>query len=315
VPEEHEALFRAARALIEEGKTDEDVIIPTLAFAAQSQNSPLLRHIRDRFAELEPGGQAWRELNFQFWYSLATLEGSLATLEVLLFKHDTLFLRAASLSVLVYKPNFVESITINVSARPADPLRPADPQRVETVYERALQENGVPQNPYELGLDEIWRKGWLRIMVRPMDPQIYDPTAHIIRGAWLKQRGFPPAGRVRAHYESAFRYASEAGFADPLDKKPGSGINTDNPLRAYTAWYVAGWDANSEQPPISKEGKELVDGYFDALSPPGARPVRSNLRKRMKELAPRITDVDAALRSEKSRRALARAFGYDDIAT
>jgi hypothetical protein len=72
-PEEHEELFRAASNLIAKNVTDEDVIIPTLVFAAHSQTRPLLRHIRDRFAEVEEGSEVWRDLENQFINSFDTL--------------------------------------------------------------------------------------------------------------------------------------------------------------------------------------------------------------------------------------------------
>jgi hypothetical protein len=68
---EHEELFRAVRTLWTEGVVEEDVIIPTLVFAAQSQEKPILKHLRDRFAEVEEGSQAWLELRDKWLQSIA----------------------------------------------------------------------------------------------------------------------------------------------------------------------------------------------------------------------------------------------------
>jgi hypothetical protein len=112
-PEEHEELFRAASNLIAKNVTDEDVIIPTLVFAAHSQTRPLLRHIRDRFAEVEEGSEVWRDLENQFINSFDTL-GPISV------KAGALFLRARPLAVLAYGPGspggLVEYITIDVYA-------------------------------------------------------------------------------------------------------------------------------------------------------------------------------------------------------
>jgi hypothetical protein len=46
---EHEELFRAVRILWTESVVEEDVIIPTLVFAAQSRERPILEHLSLRF--------------------------------------------------------------------------------------------------------------------------------------------------------------------------------------------------------------------------------------------------------------------------
>jgi len=81
VPEEYRELFRAARVLLDEGITEEYVIIPTLAFAANASENPNLRFVRDKFAEVHdkfaragkaseaPRSQQWLKLDDQFFYN------------------------------------------------------------------------------------------------------------------------------------------------------------------------------------------------------------------------------------------------------
>ena len=60
--ERYRALFRAAQTFRQAGITDENQIIPTLAFAARSFEMPNLKTLGDRLAGAEAGGEEWRTL-------------------------------------------------------------------------------------------------------------------------------------------------------------------------------------------------------------------------------------------------------------
>jgi hypothetical protein len=69
VPEQYRELFRVARVLLNKDITEEDEVIPTLAFAANSWEMPELVSIRDKFMEVSEGSKAWLELDNQFFYN------------------------------------------------------------------------------------------------------------------------------------------------------------------------------------------------------------------------------------------------------
>jgi hypothetical protein len=61
-PEEYRELFRAARLLFEEGISAEELIIPTLAFAAYSWEKPGLAYLKDELWEAAVGSERWEDL-------------------------------------------------------------------------------------------------------------------------------------------------------------------------------------------------------------------------------------------------------------
>jgi hypothetical protein len=67
-------LLRAARMLFDTGMTDEDKIIPTLAFAARFWEIPTFKRIRDRFAEADKDDEVWSKLKNGFGTAFSSLE-------------------------------------------------------------------------------------------------------------------------------------------------------------------------------------------------------------------------------------------------
>jgi hypothetical protein len=305
--EEHMELFRAARVLFQGGITDEDVIIPTLVFAAQCQKRPLLRHIRDLFAKTKEGSKVRQDLENRFVTSLETL-GSESV------KDDVLFLRARPLTVLAYGPgpgHPVERITIDIYARS---LRAVDPKDVEAHYEWALTEYAVPQSPYGLGLDEVWYPDRVRIMVSPPNPRIYAPGANFVADrSGGQQEAFPPPSRVRGHYASALGYARENNLTDILGhKRPGLPNRAYNLIPACVARYLGNCDTHSEQPDVTPETRKLVEEYFAALPDPPPIKTRSSLQRDVKRISLPVRRIDAELRNEMNSANLVSSFGQGD---
>src|SRR5918998_417395 len=75
-PEEHEELFRAAQVLFEEGVVDEDLIIPTLVFAARASvaDAPWLAQLKDLFLKAGGSSEAWESLWRLFIGTFDTLQ-------------------------------------------------------------------------------------------------------------------------------------------------------------------------------------------------------------------------------------------------
>ena len=63
-PKEHDELFHAARVLLEEVGADEELIIPTLVFAARASvgDPPWLAQLKDLFLKAGGRSEAWESL-------------------------------------------------------------------------------------------------------------------------------------------------------------------------------------------------------------------------------------------------------------
>ena len=304
-PEEFMDLFRAARVLFEEGITDEDIIIPTLVFAAQSGKRPLLAYVRNQFADVAGVSGAWKELEDHFINSFDTL-GPIS------IREGVLLLRARPLTVLAYGPEhpggLVEHITIDIYARS---LRAIDAKDVERHYTWALDRFSIPQSPYGLGLDELWYPDRVRIVVRPPHPRIDAPVANLVTNCSNEQQyEFPPSSRVRDHYASAVRYARENALTNILGRKrPGSPNEAYNLIPACVAWYVGGCEANPSQPNPSAEARKLVEEYFASLPDPPPIKTRSNLRRNVTRISLPVRRIDEELVNETNCANLTSSFG------
>jgi hypothetical protein len=257
---EHEELFRAAHTLYSEGVTDADIIMPTLAFAAQSQKRPILKSVRDRLSEVEEGSKAWAGLKNCFIRSF----GPLGPESV---KDGTLFVRARPVVVLVWDSNGDRNILVEVYSQSR---HAATPEVVEQHYEWALTEYNIPQSPYGLEIHEVWYAEKLQIIVGPSHPRIYDhdlddPNSGIGSVPW--EGTFPPPGRVRDHYASALRGAKEGGFGDILvSKQKGKGNTSYEPYNlifACIAWY------------LQEKGNEVVNECLATL--PDTSPIKQRV--------------------------------------
>src|SRR5687767_13292337 len=66
VPSEHQQLLHVAHVLVKQDVQDENVIIPTLAFAALSLDQPALAGIKGSFVEAQGEPQQWKNLELKF---------------------------------------------------------------------------------------------------------------------------------------------------------------------------------------------------------------------------------------------------------
>ena len=76
VPEGHDELFHAARVLFEEGVADDDLIIPTLAFAARASvaDKPWLAQLKDLLLKTGGSSEEWESLWRLFIDTFDTLQ-------------------------------------------------------------------------------------------------------------------------------------------------------------------------------------------------------------------------------------------------
>jgi len=287
---EHEELFRAVRALWTEGVTEEDIIIPTLVFAAQSQERPILRFLRNQFAEVEEGSQAWLEQRDKCLQAISIMGPELV-------KHDTLFLRARPLAVLAFGPDMttIEYIIIDVYGQPKHPVAPED---VEEEYERALSRFAIPHDPKVAGFDEVWYADYLRIMVSPPRPQIFEPGNDEAPSRWTGQPPFPPPSRLREHYAGILSHAKESGLADIVARKQrGQDDKRHNLMPACVAWYLASYNAGPEQAELSNRDSRLINAFFKSLPNPPQSKSGTTYRRDLERVSKRISRIDDLLQN------------------
>jgi hypothetical protein len=66
VPPEHQQLLHVAHVLVKQDVQDENIIIPTLAFAALSQDDSALAEIKGSFVEAQGDPRQWKNLELIF---------------------------------------------------------------------------------------------------------------------------------------------------------------------------------------------------------------------------------------------------------
>ncbi len=141
VPEEYRELFRAAQVLFDEGITEEHVIIPTLAFAANSSEKPELKSVRDEFVRLHDKfakagkaseareSQEWQKLDDQFFYNSST------TLQSFKIVDEVLIVRSLPIETLSHVDEETGSV-VQVEINVYEPWMTKDD--VSESYERHL---------------------------------------------------------------------------------------------------------------------------------------------------------------------------------
>jgi hypothetical protein len=140
-PNEYRELFHAARVLLDEGITEEYVIIPTLAFAANASENPNLRFVRDKFVEVHdkfaragkaseaPRSKQWLKLDDQFFYN------PYITLQPRAIVDGVLLVRDIPIETLCHVDEETD-FTVRVDINVYDPSVPKD--EVSVSYERHL---------------------------------------------------------------------------------------------------------------------------------------------------------------------------------
>jgi hypothetical protein len=145
-PEEYRELFHAARVLFEAGVDEEELIIPTLAFAAYSSEKSAVAYLRHELSEVDEGGEAWEDLRQLFFLNtFNTLEPETVTDGVLVFRHVPVYVNLDPFDPRKVKTQPVEKITIDVLSRP---VKAAD---VVRQYERALQIGEISYKRSDIG--------------------------------------------------------------------------------------------------------------------------------------------------------------------
>jgi hypothetical protein len=295
----YEELLRIARVLLNVGITDEDKIVPTLAFAARFWEIPYFKHIRDRFIEVSKDGEGWAELKNRFTNAFGSLEALEVVDGVLIVGQVPTYVT----NTINDETGIVEEITIDVYRRS---IKPED---VARLYEKSLKLYGISNNT-DRG-DISWKvyPGCIRLMARPENRTIdlvgkYSVTTRPEKD----QRPFPPAQVLESMYRGVRGSVGEkgpSGFAYVLGgKEKGPDAEPVNLISACAAWYVGDRGRLVERHELKPEVAKVLNEHL--LRPCGivgkyelseegwdsSQPIWRNIRKWSQE----FLRVDHALR-------------------
>jgi len=224
-------VFRAATVLFSEKITDEDLIIPTLAFANQASARPELEATRGRFAEVAGDPERREKFSQGFRQKFKGLEPESLSDDVLILRGVPV-----SLALSMYPDTgILKEIEIDVF------MRSVKPEEVASLYKLELDREGISYNEPSEG--SFVFRGYvthLSMVVGPGKHLNADQTARLssIRG----QLTFPPPELVRDFYAglkgSVYR-GRVRGFVHVLrGRQSGEATRADNLIPACVAWYL-----------------------------------------------------------------------------
>jgi hypothetical protein len=224
-------VFRAARVMLDENITDEELIIPTLAFANQASGLPELQAVKDSFAETADDHGRREEFLRDFRQRFKGLEPRCLS-------DGVLILESKRLSPEVFRyPNtpILKEIEIDVF------MRSVKPQEVADCYKLELEQEGVPYDESSEG--SFVYRGYpthLSLVVGPGKNLNADQVARL--SSTRRQLIFPPPELVRGFYDdlkgSVYR-ETVRGFTHVLGgRQSGEAAKADNLIPACVAWYL-----------------------------------------------------------------------------
>jgi hypothetical protein len=236
MPSKYASVLYAARVLVTRDVAEEDVIIPTLAFAALSEDFPDLAEIRDAFASAQGDAQQWNTLELKFSNTFALFWPERYVDGVLFVRRHLLQMNSH------YEPN--TGVVKKIEAYIAD--RSVTAEEVARLYESALAQNKLDHARSDTG-----EFGWkiyceaIRIAVRPEDPDIDPVRRHLVRSP-EEQLPFPPPKLIEEVYRTLRGSGGKDKFegygSRALRGRSGRGESSSKGktlIPSCTAWYLA----------------------------------------------------------------------------
>jgi hypothetical protein len=231
--QEHKELFRAARALLDNGIENEDEIIPTLVLAANVSQMPHLKHIRDELAKAGGDSKARNELDGQLysisggwvWSSGRVLDG------VPLVRRAALWINGVE-----DEGGHIEEVVIDVFKRSVVH------EEVGKWYEWYLKLKGADYDLNDLSRGVVAYKNhneFFRLIAQPEERSMdtdgyYLPTTERVRK-------FPHPQAVAGMYEGLRDLMAFTETNTLLSgRQKGPGFKPHNLVPACVAWYVGG---------------------------------------------------------------------------
>jgi hypothetical protein len=239
-------LFEAARMLLTEKVTEEERIIPTLAFANDVQLLWTLQAEKKRLVAANGDPKAWeREAEMFAWE-----HPGLRPVEI---AHGTLLLERLPVYVYLHNPVYAGEWDAQPTAKERARMlwdmevviavyphtRPASSERVADLYERTLSAAGDSSwDSHESRTGSMcaeYREDHLLIVVEHADKTV--PAKY--RGTEFRKPKFPLPAKVGEHYELLMGKPSGAGFARHLTtRKRGPAPEAVNMVAACVAFHL-----------------------------------------------------------------------------
>jgi hypothetical protein len=226
-------VITSAIALLDNGHLHRDEVIPTLAFAALTEEIPRLAATRDRFSQAGRNPELWEGLRLDFWDTFEPLWPKCYVDDVLIVRRDVLSM------VVGYDPD--TNVTDRIEIEVADNSIGAG--EVAELYKRALDVNEVSYDDSPAGgIDWGVYKSKIRMVVRP-EGRTADSLHHFPVRRPDEQPPFPGPKLVGE------MYGVLRGSEGTKDKFPGFGRavlpgrdrgekpNGRTLVPAYVAWY------------------------------------------------------------------------------
>ncbi|HEV2744201.1 MAG TPA: hypothetical protein VGV91_13680, partial [Rubrobacter sp.] len=266
--ERYRALFRAAQTLRRAGITDEDKIIPTLAFAARSFELTNLSIMRDRLAEAEAGSEEWMDLK-------GTVRRAFDTFEVLRVQDGVpiVYFRPFKARAHVYQETgVVEKAGVEVYQRSAKG------EEIGERYDALLSKHGVSYERLQGGFGWHASTGRLRMVFHRRAPKSLGPLLEGRVEVDPERNNLPlphpdiVANLCEALIGSVGKRGKGSGFASVLaGRYRGRPFDAGYLIPAVVAWYVGGRGNLIKQHGLKPKVARILRDNLDAdlLSPRG----------------------------------------------
>jgi hypothetical protein len=229
-------LLHAARVILESGITDEDKIVPTLVFAANSDKVPSLKSARESVVAdgddsvISEESYAWFWAAFDKFAVLSEVRRGVPILREL----------PAAITVLKDDRGYIKEIAIDVFKRSVDQDDIAKP------YAEHLKKEGVSYDPdrgeiaYKFHNDS--QESFLRLLVRPETRSMDSADARILPTKAGQPR-FPEPLVVAGVFDILRGSRIEGRFPGYRERLVGrergpKRLNTERLALACVAWYV-----------------------------------------------------------------------------
>jgi hypothetical protein len=255
IEERFDELFEAARMLLREGVSEEERIVPTLAFANNVRVMWPLTAEKERLLAAWGDPEAWeREAEMFAWRHtrlrpIEIVDGIpvLEQLPVYVYIHNPVYVGAWDAEPTEDEhARALWDMEVVVAVYPHP--RPASRELVADLYERTLSAAGVSceeSRKSRMGSMRVeYREDHLLLIFEHGDKTV--PVGP--RAARYRKPVFPHPGRVADHYELLMGRPSGGGFASDLaTRKRGRAPEPENLISACVAFYLRAYTRGREQ--------------------------------------------------------------------
>jgi hypothetical protein len=258
--DEFKELFGAAKTLFKRGITEEDLIIPTLAFANRASALPELKTLGDQFAQIEDRSALREQFSTDFYQRFRGLIPATVLDEVFVLRRVPMFLNAVKYS----GTTVVKEVVIDVF------MRSVKPKDVAEHYGRWLVEEGITYEAFSQG-SFSWNasNAYLAMTIGPGKELNEGQVARISLGG--RQPAFPPPQLVAGQYDvlkGSVNSRRFRGLAYGLGgRQSGPAASPDNLIPACVAWYLREVGGISDKHTLAR----LVNQHL--LAPCGKREI------------------------------------------